>query len=264
MNEIKPQNRNEVLLKNDGEWLHFRNPHRLIVAERLEQVFPALREIERLIESHGWYAAGFLSYEAAPAFDRSFQTHPAGGFPYLWFGLYPEPNLARLPRPEAAPGILSWSPDVDRATYNTAIAKIRASIAEGKTYQVNYTMRLRAGFNQSPWDFFLHLAQNQNRHAAYLDLGRYAICSASPELFFQLDGDLITCRPMKGTTRRGRTTAEDQRQAEWLRNSEKNRAENEVPGDFVLHQEDRPVVGVDGAEDVRFVEDLVDAESSEC
>ncbi|HZM24639.1 MAG TPA: bifunctional anthranilate synthase component I family protein/class IV aminotransferase, partial [Anaerolineales bacterium] len=66
-----------------------------------------------------------------------------------------------------------------------------------------------------------------------IDTGRYAICSASPELFFRLDGDTITCCPMKGTAKRGRTTIEDQGQSEWLKNSEKNRAENVMIVDMV-------------------------------
>jgi para-aminobenzoate synthetase/4-amino-4-deoxychorismate lyase len=52
-------------------------------------------------------------------------------------------------------------------------------------------------------------------------------------LFFQLDGDTITCRPMKGTVKRGRTTLEDKEQAEWLRNSEKNLAENVMIVDMI-------------------------------
>jgi para-aminobenzoate synthetase/4-amino-4-deoxychorismate lyase len=94
-------------------------------------------------------------------------------------------------------------------------------------------MRLQAHFNSSTWEFFLHLAQTQNNHAAYIDTGRYVICSASPELFFQLDGETITGRPMKGTVKRGRTTVEDQARAEWLKNSEKNRAENVMIVDMI-------------------------------
>jgi para-aminobenzoate synthetase/4-amino-4-deoxychorismate lyase len=77
------------------------------------------------------------------------------------------------------------------------------------------------------------LAKNQNNHAAYIDTGQYVICSASPELFFQLDGATITSRPMKGTTQRGRTTIEDNEQSEWLKNSEKNRAENVMIVDMI-------------------------------
>lgn len=232
---------NEVLLKINSEWHHFAKPYQIVSAERLEDVRFALPEVERLIKVNNWYAAGFLSYEAAPAFDPALKTHASiarhsareSEFPYLWFGLYPEPRVVQLPRPEQPKEIVDWRPSIDRETYNSAIAKIKDHIAEGRTYQVNYTMRLQADFTGSTWEFFLHLAQDQNRHAAYIDTGRYVICSASPELFFELNGESITCRPMKGTVQRGRTTREDRDRSEWLRNSEKNRAENVMIVDMV-------------------------------
>jgi len=224
---------NEVLLKEGDQWLHFSHPHRVIFAQKLEDVIPALREVERLVEINEWHAAGFVSYEAATAFDSILHTLPDIGFPLLWFGLYPDPRQVTLPEPEYPKETLTWEPAIDHASYTSAIEQIRNHIADGRTYQVNYTMRLRSDFKSNPWDFFLHLAQNQNRHAAYIDTGRYAICSASPELFFRLDGDTITCCPMKGTAKRGRTTIEDQGQSEWLKNSEKNRAENVMIVDMV-------------------------------
>ena len=225
--------KNELILKDDGVWLHFAEPHRIIVVDQRKDVLPALREIEDLIEKRGWHAAGFLSYESAPAFDKAHLTKSKTGFPFLWFGLYPEPSLVPLPRPNSPRPALTWSPTVDRGTYNAAIDRIREHIAQGRTYQVNYTMRLKATFDAEPWNFFLHLAQSQNNHAAYIDTGNYVICSASPELFFQLDGETLTCRPMKGTTRRGRTTREDQDQARWLKDSEKNCAENVMIVDMI-------------------------------
>ena len=75
MAAIKPQfpfiQINEVLLKENGQWLHFARPHRIIQADELKDVIPALRELEALIEANQWHAAGFLSYEAAPAFDKT-------------------------------------------------------------------------------------------------------------------------------------------------------------------------------------------------
>jgi para-aminobenzoate synthetase/4-amino-4-deoxychorismate lyase len=235
---------NEVLLKDNGRWLHFAKPQCIITVQKLDDVVPALHEVERLIEADGWHAAGFVSYEAAPAFDsahRAERSEPTGKqrrsagstFPYLWFGLYPPPRLITLPEPDSAKPILTWLPTVDRDTYNTAIAQIKNLIADGRTYQVNYTMRLQTDFNTDTWNFFLYLAQTQNNHAAYIDMERYVICSASPELFFQLDGETIMGRPMKGTTRRGRTTLEDREQAQWLRESEKNRAENVMIVDMI-------------------------------
>jgi para-aminobenzoate synthetase/4-amino-4-deoxychorismate lyase len=223
----------EIILRDGEEWLHFANPHRVIVANRLQDVLPALREIEDAVNLNGLHAAGFLSYESAPAFDAAHQTHPTTGFPLLWFGLYPQPRLISLPQPDSPKPALIWSPTVDRNTYNAAIEQIKDHIAEGRTYQVNYTMRLQTDFNTDAWNFFLNLAQSQNNHAAYIDTGRFIICSASPELFFQLDGETIACRPMKGTTRRGRTTLEDVEQAQWLKDSEKNRAENVMIVDMI-------------------------------
>ena len=225
--------KNEIVLKDGGRWLCFRDPHHLIVAEQPADVPAALIEVERLVENRGWHAAGFLSYEAATAFDQALPFRPVSGFPYLWFGLYSQPVSSPLPKPDSSRPILDWQPTVDRGSYHAAVDRIRDYIAEGRTYQVNYTMRLQAGFDSSPWEFFLHLAQTQNRYAGYVDTGRFAVCSASPELFFELDGETITSRPMKGTANRGRTTGEDQAQADWLRNSEKNRAENVMIVDMV-------------------------------
>ena len=224
---------NEVLLKDHDDWLHFSKPHQIITSNNLEDVIPALREIESLVERHGWHAAGFLSYEASSAFDKAHATKPAAEFPLIWFGLYPKPRIITLPEPVSTPQTLTWLPTTDRSTYNKAIERIREHIAQGQTYQVNYTMRLQSEFNIDPWDFFLQFTQYQNDHAAYIDLGRHVICSASPELFFQLDGGDIMSRPMKGTMSRGRTSLEDQHQAQALKGSEKNRAENVMIVDMI-------------------------------
>ncbi len=246
MDTIEPQI-NEILLRQNGEWLYFPHPHRVIEIHRPDEVIPALQEIEDLVNQNDWYAAGFLSYEAAPAFDKALITRASTSFlddhsslrsareyfPLLWFGLYPAPRIISLPEPDSAKPALTWSPTTDRDTYNAAIDQIKDHIAHGHTYQVNYTMRLRADFHTDPWNFFLHLAQTQNNHAAYIDTGRYVIASASPELFFQLDGNTVTGRPMKGTVKRGHTTGEDKEKADWLRSSEKNRAENVMIVDMI-------------------------------
>ena len=53
------------------------------------EVMDCLRRVEHLVESQGLHAAGFVSYEAAPAFDRALAVREAPGFPLLWFGLFP-------------------------------------------------------------------------------------------------------------------------------------------------------------------------------
>jgi para-aminobenzoate synthetase/4-amino-4-deoxychorismate lyase len=224
---------NEVLLKNENTWLHFSKPYKVFTTANLHETKEMLGEVERLVNENGWDAAGFLSYEAAPAFDPALRVLSAGDFPLLWFGLYPKPQAIHVPSLTSKLDAIDWQSTVERESYNTSIEKIKEYIAEGRTYQVNYTMRLQADFSADPWEFFLGLAQNQNKYAAYVNTERYKICSASPELFFQLDGETIFSRPMKGTVKRGRTTEEDQQQVEWLRNSSKNRAENVMIVDMV-------------------------------
>jgi para-aminobenzoate synthetase/4-amino-4-deoxychorismate lyase len=237
MDQIKPQSgfvkENEVLLRDYDQWFYFSNPHRIIVAGKLEDVLPALAEIEDLISARQWHAAGFLSYEAAPAFDSALRAQTDTHFPYLWFGLYSEPKAVSLPQPKAPKSILDWQPTIKREAFLSAVAEIKDAIAKGKTYQVNYTMQLGADFTGDAWNFFLHLTQDQNKHAAFLKTERHVVCSASPELFFRLNGNTIVCRPMKGTISRGRTTTEDIEQSHWLQNSDKNRAENVMIVDMI-------------------------------
>ena len=209
-----------------GEWLHFTQPQQVITAWELGQVLPALQQIEDQVEAKGLWAAGFISYEAAPAFDPVLPVRPMAGFPLLWFGLYPPPQATQLPGAPELPA-LDWQPSVSRDDYDRAIECIKAYIAGGATYQVNYTMRLRSPFMGDAWALFLNLAQAQRaNYAAYLDMGPFALCSSSPELFFRLEENLLTTRPMKGTAGRGRWLADDEAQADWLHHSEKNRAEN--------------------------------------
>jgi para-aminobenzoate synthetase/4-amino-4-deoxychorismate lyase len=219
-----------------GWWLHFREPQRVIEVSRVEDVVPGLGLVESIVRQHGLYAAGFISYEAAPAFDAALRTQPPSSFPLLWFGFYSAPDMVRLSMSINDPAFASlpWVPSISREAYDRAISDIKTFIAYGETYQVNFTFRLRALFSGDHWEFFLNLAEAQQAdYAAYVDTGRFVICSASPELFFQLNGRQLLSRPMKGTAARGLTSMEDAAAAERLRLSEKNRAENVMIVDMV-------------------------------
>lgn len=222
----------EIILRDaaHNQWLRFESPREIIIAHELAEVLPALTRVEAWVNEHNAYAAGFIAYEAAPAFDDALITHPLREFPLVWFGIYDTPTLfPSFPSFPAVPSVPSptWSPNVSRDTYNTAIARVRDHIARGDTYQVNYTMRLRADFDGDARALFAQLVRAQpDSYAAFMDTGRYVIASASPELFLRRDGATLTMKPMKGTAPRGRFTREDRERANWLHHSEKNRAEN--------------------------------------
>lgn len=223
-----------VVLQQGDEWRRFAGPVRVIVARESREVIPAIHEAERAVAEEGLYAAGYLAYEAGAAYGLG--VHPADpdGPPLLWFGLFPGWEAIEPPAPGGDYRFGEWRPSLDVAAYAAAIARIKDTIAAGYTYQANFTFQLRASFSGDPWALFADLSGAQRANfCAYVDLGRHVICSASPELFFRLDGDQLEARPMKGTAPRGLTTADDRRQIDWLRASEKNRAENVMIVDMI-------------------------------
>jgi para-aminobenzoate synthetase/4-amino-4-deoxychorismate lyase len=229
---------NEVVLFDNSQsaWLRFQHPLEVVATRDIADVQPILNQLETAVHRWGWYAAGFITYEAAPAFDPAYRVHPASTLPLLWFGLYRQPQPLELSYPETVSpyAIGTWTPNLTRSEYEQALDQIKAYIACGDTYQVNYTLRLRADFSGDPWGFFLKLTSaQQGRYGAYVDTGRHVICSASPELFFQRSGLQLETRPMKGTAKRGLTLEADRQHMAWLHHSEKNRAENVMIVDMI-------------------------------
>ncbi len=221
--------------ESTGAWLEFEQPVEIVVAEGLTEVEPALARVAERIRTRALWAAGWVSYEAAPAFDAALRVRPPSDFPLVWFGLFPAPRIVPppgFPVGEEAP--IPWQPRIDEADFRAAIARIRRCIQEGETYQVNFTWRLQAPFTGSPRALFERMiAAQKTRLGAWLEVGDWAICSASPELFFRLEGDRLISRPMKGTEPRGGSAAEDRERARQLAASEKNRAENVMIVDMV-------------------------------
>lgn len=219
--------------------LIFSNPIKLILADSVNQVVSAIREVERFV-SHGYYAAGYLSYESAPAFDPAMVVSSRHSLPLVWFGIFKSPSNEARPYSAATFGFETWRSTISQETYSNAISRIRNGISRGQTYQVNYTMRLRSRFSGDDLGAYHHLLQAQRAgYSAYLNIGRYSILSFSPELFFRLQDRNIVTRPMKGTGKRGRWPEEDKAYAMWLRSSEKNQAENVMIVDLLRNDLNR-------------------------
>lgn len=217
----------DVLFLTRDRELHFRKPERILVARATNEVVPLLETLRREVE-RGMSVAGFLAYEAAPAFDPALVTHPPGDFPLAWFGVYRAGGQS-APTETVRDGyrVGDWKPLIAEADYRTAVETIREWIVAGDTYQVNYSFPLRAEFEGSPLSWFRALVREQRTdHAAFVHAGRFLVLSVSPELFFHLDGETLTTRPMKGTSPRGRFRSEDLARKQSLVSSSKERAEN--------------------------------------
>lgn len=208
-------------------WLHFTSPQRVYTARTSSEVCSALEQVERSCRHDKVWAVGWISYEAAPAFDASMTVREEANFPKVWFATFAEPTITN-DLPQTTPSTpLSWTPSISKDAYISAVQEVRSAIGRGDTYQVNYSFRLHSSPPSDPLALFIAMVHNQGGdYSCFIDTGDYVIASASPELFFTKNGDTITCRPMKGTSPRGRTLAEDFAIAENLRTSAKNRAEN--------------------------------------
>ena len=102
---------------------------------------------------------------------------------------------------------LCWRPGIGEEQYARAVRRVREHLAPGDSYQVNLTFPLAAVFRGDSFSLFARLVRAQRAdRATYLDFGRYAVCSASPELFLERNAGRVRMRPMKGTANRGRTS----------------------------------------------------------
>ena len=211
----------------------FPETSRVLVATTAEDVVPVLAEVERATDAGSW-AFGYLAYEAAAGLDPGLAVAPrppGGSLPLAVFGLADRPvdvpPVGPPPGRERGYTVGPWGRAWTEAGHRAAVERVREHIAAGDTYQLNLTVRMRAPVSGDLEQLYADLAGAQRGpHAAYLDLGRHAVLSASPELFFRWRGDELLTRPMKGTARRGPTPAEDEAARARLLASAKERAEN--------------------------------------
>lgn len=100
-----------VMHREDGSWMHFDNPVNIIATNSVARVVPLLHQIEAAV-ARGLFAAGFIGYEASPAFDASLSAHPADALPLIWFGLFKKPRITRaLPSaPTTVHNPVAWQP----------------------------------------------------------------------------------------------------------------------------------------------------------
>ncbi|MDD5087537.1 MAG: aminodeoxychorismate synthase component I [bacterium] len=202
----------------------FSRPVEIWQADRPEDVRGAVAAVEAA-QRDGRYVAGFIAYEAAPAFDPALKTPPRGELPLAWFAAFAAPG-ATPPAPPAPPPV---APEllIAPGEYLSAVRRALDYIRAGDIYQVNYTVRARLAERVEPYALFRALGEAAPMpHAAFIDTGSAQVVSLSPELFLRRTDDVLETRPMKGTARRRPSWDEDEAARRALAADEKNRAEN--------------------------------------
>jgi len=113
--------------------------------------------------------------------------------------------------------------------YLDAVARVREYILAGDIFQANLSQRFEGPLAESTFDLYQRLRRrNAAPFAAYIDLGSFAVLSASPERFLRLDENRrhVETRPIKGTRPRGLGPMHDAALGRALAESDKDRAEN--------------------------------------
>lgn len=115
-----------------------------------------------------------------------------------------------------------------REEYDGWFDRVQEQLRLGNTYEVNLTYRERVASDRDPVEAYLRLREvNPAPYAAYLQHEGVAVLSSSPERFATVDRRRwLETKPIKGTTPRGATPAEDEAHRGALHTDPRYRAEN--------------------------------------
>ena len=225
-----------------GERHTFTKPIKELKTRNLAQVKELLAQVEDY-QQQGYYVVGYVSYEAAPAFEEKLAVHPAPlmGEYLLYFTVHDSVEKSIIPLTYDEIDMPSnWKEETSKEEYEKAIAQIHHHLRQGDTYQVNYTVQLKQAVTANPFAIYNRMVVEQEAgYNAYVEHDEMAVISMSPELFFEQKGCDLTTRPMKGTTKRGLTNQEDLDQAVWLEQDPKNRSENMMIVDLLRNDMNR-------------------------
>ncbi|MBU1087586.1 MAG: aminodeoxychorismate synthase component I [Candidatus Omnitrophica bacterium] len=223
----------------------FTDPIKIIQTNDQSKVKSCFKQIE-LAQKKGLYVSGFISYEAGYLISAKFKKINLSGsaYPLIWMGVFKKPLIfdhtknkfirnQHLPpwnNSQAAQEnyqLKNLKLDISQSNYIKNIKKIKSLIKSGDTYQVNYTTKYRFNFQGSSTALYRNLRDNQAiAYSAFIKSPGFDILSFSPELFFRLDNNKLTVKPMKGTAARGINSWEDNQNKKTLAADSKNQAEN--------------------------------------
>ena len=225
-----------------GERYTFTQPIKELKTRDLSEVADLLAQVESYQEQ-GYYVVGYVSYDAAPAFEKKLAVHKAPLLAeyLLYFTVHDRVETSPIPLTYEEVDLPSkWQEETSAENYEKAIAQIHHHLRQGDTYQVNYTVQLKQDLNANPFAIYNRMVVEQEAgYNAYVEHDEMAVISMSPELFFEQNDRELTTRPMKGTTKRGLTDDEDLKEAAWLEQDPKNRSENMMIVDLLRNDMNR-------------------------
>jgi anthranilate synthase component 1 len=114
-----------------------------------------------------------------------------------------------------------------REEFMAGVVKAQEYIKRGDTYQIQFSQRFTRHTDAHPFEVYRALRTvNPSPYMYYLELDDAHVVGASPEMLIRVEDGVIETHPIAGTRRRGRDADDEQRMADELQSSEKERAEH--------------------------------------
>ena len=210
---------------------YYSAPLRVITAHSPAEVPEALKQIDSALKS-GLYVAGYGAYELGYALiDKLTPLSPSAdaNAPLLCFGVFKGFERGVSPSPSSRAPLPALTAQWSEAEYTQRFERLMDYIRAGDLYQANLTFPY-TGFAKAAPDLAYHYERLKSRqpvrYGGVINLGEQHILTLSPELFFNVNGQSVKARPMKGTAPRGASAAQDAAIASAMQADEKSRAEN--------------------------------------
>ena len=154
--------------------------------QRFSRVADLLAQVESYQEQ-GYYVVGYVSYEAAPAFEEKLAVHKAPLLDeyLLYFTVHDSVETSPIPLIYDEVDLPSnWQEVTSAEDYEKAIAQIHHHLRQGDTYQVNYTVQPQTGVECQSFAIYNRMVVEQEAgYNAYVEHDEMAVISMSPELF---------------------------------------------------------------------------------
>ena len=168
----------------------------------------AFRRIEDWLRAQGFFVSGgeelvadlYLGYGLSQSIRRSSvppPLEPCRALPLAACRVRQLPRVEQYVAEDCRIG--DWEQTWAAAEYEAAVERVRDAIARGDVYQVNLVQHLCAPFAGDPGALTAIFAPLGPRHSSPFLGNRWAVVSASPELFLARRGERLWTMPIKGT-----------------------------------------------------------------
>ncbi|KAH8888333.1 anthranilate synthase component I [Thozetella sp. PMI_491] len=138
-------------------------------------------------------------------------------------------NAPEVPLPPQKDIVLGreYTSNIGQEGYEAHVKKLKEHIVKGDIIQAVPSQRLSRPTDLHPFNLYRHLRTvNPSPYLFFIDCEFFQIIGASPELLVQVEKGRIITHPIAGTVRRDVDPEVDQRLADELQNSLKDRAEH--------------------------------------